>query len=163
MSPELLDPKKFDREDSRPTKHSDCYALGMVIYEVLSGRVPFPRYSDYTVVARVVNGERPVRPRGAKGMRFTDDIWGILECCWKPCPGDRPRIKDALQCLEKVSSSWMSPQMATDTPTTDSPTQNSDSSAEDTDEGEEPSSSITASSQSSQELPPEGDPNENST
>ena len=35
MSPELLLPELFGGSaDSRPTKQSDCYALGMVIYEV---------------------------------------------------------------------------------------------------------------------------------
>ena len=34
MSPELLDPKRFNASDPRPTKESDRYALGMVIYEV---------------------------------------------------------------------------------------------------------------------------------
>ena len=34
MSPELLDPERFEITDCRPTKQSDCYALGMVIYEV---------------------------------------------------------------------------------------------------------------------------------
>jgi len=37
MSPELLDPERFgmpESEDNRPTGQSDCYALGMVIYEV---------------------------------------------------------------------------------------------------------------------------------
>jgi len=34
MSPELLDPHRFGITDSRPTKQSDCYALGMVVYEV---------------------------------------------------------------------------------------------------------------------------------
>ena len=33
MSPELLDPKRFN-SDGRLTRKSDCYALGMVIYEV---------------------------------------------------------------------------------------------------------------------------------
>ena len=33
MSPELLDPTHFGSE-GRPTCESDCYALGMVIYEV---------------------------------------------------------------------------------------------------------------------------------
>ena len=41
MSPELLDPERFDLKETRPTKESDCYALGMVIYEVLSGQTPF--------------------------------------------------------------------------------------------------------------------------
>ena len=37
MSPELLDPERFgipESEDTRPTRQSDCYALGMVVYEV---------------------------------------------------------------------------------------------------------------------------------
>ena len=37
MSPELLDPERFgmpESEENRPTRQSDCYALGMVIYEV---------------------------------------------------------------------------------------------------------------------------------
>jgi len=35
MSPELLDPGSFgEHATGRPTKQSDCYALGMVIYEV---------------------------------------------------------------------------------------------------------------------------------
>ena len=34
MSPELLDPERFGKSDDRPTKGSDCYALGMVVYEV---------------------------------------------------------------------------------------------------------------------------------
>ena len=37
MSPELFDPESFGLQEGRPTKASDCYALGMVIYEVLSG------------------------------------------------------------------------------------------------------------------------------
>jgi len=37
MSPELLDPERLripESEGDRPTRQSDCYALGMVIYEV---------------------------------------------------------------------------------------------------------------------------------
>ena len=37
MSPELLIPERFGMHGSeagRPTRQSDCYALGMVIYEV---------------------------------------------------------------------------------------------------------------------------------
>lgn len=39
MSPELLDPSRLDEPDPRPTKESDCFALGMVVYEV---RVAIP-------------------------------------------------------------------------------------------------------------------------
>ena len=132
MSPELLDPEKFGLKDGRQTKHSDCYALGMVIYEVLSGRIPFYGRHDYAVVVGVLKGERPGKPRGEGGTRFTGDIWDTLECCWKSSPGDRPSIKDVLRCLEKVSISWTppSPQTVAGPPATSSLTRNSESNTE---------------------------------
>jgi len=39
MSPELLDPPRFG-SNGRPTCESDCYALGMVIYEVSQSALP---------------------------------------------------------------------------------------------------------------------------
>lgn len=127
MSPELFDPEEFGLKDGRQTKHSDCYALGMVIYEVLSGQVPFSWRHDYAIIGGIIKGERPRRPRGAVGAWFTDDIWSILECCWKPRPADRPNIKEVFRCLEKVSRSWTpsSPQAVAGPPTTSLFTSNS--------------------------------------
>jgi len=100
MSPELLFPDKFGLQETRSTKASDCYALGMMVYEVLSGQTPFRQYPFFTVVLRILEGERPERPQGAQGARFTDSIWGVLEHCWKPQPGDRIGAKDVLLGLE---------------------------------------------------------------
>ena len=132
MSPELFDPEKFGLKDSRRTIPSDCYALGMVIYEVLSGRVPFSRCGLYAVISKVSGGGRPKRPRGAEGVWFTGDIWSVLECCWKPNPGDRPNVADVLRCLGRVSKSWtpapsQTPALAG--PAAEQSTQDSDSSA----------------------------------
>ena len=71
MSPELLDPDSFGLKDSRPTEASDCYALGVVIYEVLSGQTPFIQYSNHAVVWRILDGERPKRPEGEQGSQTT--------------------------------------------------------------------------------------------
>jgi serine/threonine protein kinase len=100
MSPELLDPESFGLEDSRPTKESDIYALGMVVCEVLSGQAPFPRHKDAVVIRKVLLGERPERPQGEQGAWFKDRLWEVLEHCWKPQRGDRPGLKTLLQCLE---------------------------------------------------------------
>ena len=100
MSPELLDPKAFGFADGRPTRGSDCYAFGMVIYEVLSGRVPFDSCKDTAVMFKVVCGERPEKPEGAQGEWFTAEIWAMLELCWKSQPADRPSSRDVLQVLE---------------------------------------------------------------
>jgi len=116
MSPELFYPENFGLKDSSRTKHSDCYALGMVIWEVLSGQVPFPRCDVYAVVVKVSKGEHPARPRGAEGTWFTDGIWKMLERCWTPGPGDRPQTRDVLQCLEEVSRFWMASPLAADSP-----------------------------------------------
>ena len=164
MSPELIDPEKFDLKDGRQTRFSDCYALGMVIYEVLSGRVPFSRHDGLAIVAAIVKGERPGRrPWGEEGTWFTDDIWAMLECCWKPNPGDRPTIEGVLQHLEGASRSWTppSPRTMTDPLATNSPTQNSDPSIEEsTDESEVSLPPQAVTPMPSQQLPLIGGPNE---
>ena len=106
MSPELLHPDLFDLKDSRPTKESDCYALGMVIYEVLSGQVPFAQSKEFIVMRKVIEGERPERPEGAEGVWFTDVLWETLIQCWAEQPKSRPGIEGVLECLGRVSNGW---------------------------------------------------------
>jgi len=98
MSPELIAPRRFGLEDSRPTKPSDYYALGMVIYETIGGHPPFHKDADLTVFLKVVEGEHP--PRGAG---FPEDLWKMLEWCWTPKPNDSPNIEDVLLRLGLVS------------------------------------------------------------
>ena len=100
MSPERLSPDMLGFKDSRPTRESDCYALGMVIYEVLSGQVPFALHRDTAVIFKVLCRERPGKPQGAEGEWFTADLWEMLELCWKHWPDDRISAKDVLVCLE---------------------------------------------------------------
>ncbi|KAF9644754.1 kinase-like protein, partial [Thelephora ganbajun] len=110
MGPELLDPESFDLTERRPTRESDCYALGMVIYEVLSGQVPFAAYRPFGILAKILRGERPARPQGEGGRLLTSDIWEAVEHCWKPQPRDRASVRDVLQCLEETPPPpWPSP------------------------------------------------------
>jgi len=104
MSPELISPEQFGSKKSRPTTTSDCYALGMVIYETISGNLPFHEHADLAVFVKVLKGDRPTR-RG----RFANDLWKMLESCWVPQPNDRPSIEDVLQCLEADSISSEAP------------------------------------------------------
>ena len=106
MSPELLDQERFGRGDGRPTKDSDCYALGMVILEVLSGKPPFSGYSGLIIMRKVIEGERPERPQGKEEVWFANDLWEILEQCWLPQPERRPTIDAVLQCLKQGSTAW---------------------------------------------------------
>jgi len=103
MSPELLDPERFGLDKSRLTKESDRYALGMVMYETLSGWTPFTPHPPTTVMRKVLNGERPGRPQGTRGAWFEDGVWAMLELCWKPQPQERPSLDTILQCLQGAS------------------------------------------------------------
>jgi len=100
MSPELISPDRFGFTNDRPTKSSDCYALGMVIYETISGHLPFHGHTELFVAVKIVEGERPPREPG-----FSNRLWEMLERCWMSQPNARPSIEDVLQCLESVSQS----------------------------------------------------------
>ena len=106
MSPELLHPELFDPSDGRPTKASDCYALGMVILEVLTGQPPFALLQDHIVSRKVTDGGRPERPEGVKGTWFTVDLWKILNLCWGADSRSRPTIEVVRECLKHVSRIW---------------------------------------------------------
>lgn len=100
MSPELLYPRRFGFEDSRPTKESDSYALGMVILEVLSGQEPFACDRVIDVMLKVLDGERPTR---SKGVWSTDCLWETLEQCWSSQPARRPTADAILERLDSAS------------------------------------------------------------
>ena len=100
MSPELRDPVRFGVKNGRPTKESDCYALGMVVLEVLTGKVPFSGCSHLLAVRKISEGEHPGRPKGPEAVWFTDDLWRMLEQCWSRKPKERPDVEGVLECLE---------------------------------------------------------------
>lgn len=109
MSPELLNPEESGQSEGRPTPESDCYALGMVIYEVLTGDAPFARYSGFVVIRKVLDGGRPDRPQGPQGEWFPGGVWEILGRCWEHRPGDRPSLDVVLLCLQDAAPQWTPP------------------------------------------------------
>ena len=79
----------------------------MVILEVLSGQVPFRGdCNDFVVMQKVLDGEHPGRPRGAKEAWFTSDLWEMLEECWSWQRKDRPTVEDVHEHLERVWTTW---------------------------------------------------------
>ena len=101
MSPEL-----FGSENARSTKESDCYALGMVILEVLTGKAPFVGCNNMVVMRKKIEGEYPDRPQGPEAVWFTDGLWGMLEQCWSSEPKLRPAVEGVLECLNRGLATW---------------------------------------------------------
>ena len=64
MSLELIDAESHGHRGSR---HSDRYDLGIVIYEVLSGRAPFYQHPAQSIPGKMVKGGHPEKPQGVGG------------------------------------------------------------------------------------------------
>lgn len=130
MGPELLS-LGGSGLDINPTRKSDCYALGMVIYEVLSGQAPFATCGNLQTFQKVLRGEHPERPQGDEGRSLTDGIWEVLNLCWEPEPDSRPSAEGVLLGLEgTLPSSRPPPDMDGDVET--------DTEDQATDEGDDP-------------------------
>ena len=124
MSPELLDSPPGS--DGRPTRESDCYALGMVIYEVswsklsrmsltypsqvLTGLRPFHHlHGYYKIASAIIRGERPEKPLDAELLGLSDALWGLLQSCWSESSPTRPTAQRLLEYISPVSLTWVSP------------------------------------------------------
>ena len=124
MSPELLDPPRFG-SSGRPTRKSDSYAFGMLIYEVsgfrsrrrshtyppkvLTGLRPFYHFSAYTPVPAVLRGERPEKPREAESLGFSQALWGLVQSCWSESSSARPTAQQLFDYLSPASLTWVPP------------------------------------------------------
>ncbi|KDQ58066.1 hypothetical protein JAAARDRAFT_256104 [Jaapia argillacea MUCL 33604] len=99
MAPELLDPKKYDKDRARRTYQSDVYAFGHVCLEVYTGRPPFSDISaEPVVITKVLNGERPELPLDCQ-LSPLASRWPMLEQCWNTQPEQRPTMQELIKAL----------------------------------------------------------------
>ncbi len=73
-----------------PDRRSDIYALGALVYELLSGSVPFPYTSTMDlIVAHINESPRPLRAM-TPGREFPEKIAQALEAALQKLPANRP-------------------------------------------------------------------------
>lgn len=99
-APELFDD---DLESSRPTFKSDVYSIACVMYEVLTGLVPFYEFPrDTTVMFKIMSGVRPSRPSPTPNSELLDEVWSIMQECWVTDPQGRPEINKVIDQVRKI-------------------------------------------------------------
>ncbi|KAF7375734.1 Protein kinase domain-containing protein [Mycena sanguinolenta] len=81
-------------------KLTDIYAFACFVYELLTGKAPFPElYSDVAVAMAVLEGRRPSRPQSCSGTPSLNGLWNLLQNCWRENPADRPTASHVVQIL----------------------------------------------------------------
>ena len=97
MAPELFGMR------AKNTEKTDVYALGMVLYELLTHKLPFADFLDgkkaeYVVPRWLENGERPEMP--SYGDRNFKDL---IQRCWHQNSGSRPTADQVASRLEEMT------------------------------------------------------------
>jgi hypothetical protein len=123
MAPELLDP---DNNDATVNKETDVYSFSMVAIEVFTGMevtlcmlvaIIDPQYlgeypfkeirHDASVTYTVVyQDRRPARPEQSADLGLTDDVWDVIQQCWRKDPTSRPKMTAIAQRLENPFSTF---------------------------------------------------------
>ncbi|RGB37534.1 kinase-like domain-containing protein [Rhizophagus diaphanus] len=93
-----VDPKKFTLEEKYSlSKKSDIYSLGVLLWEISSGRPPFEGKVDFYLIVNIPQGLReksiPNTPKDYEKI-YTD--------CWKDKPDHRPDIEEIVTRLETI-------------------------------------------------------------
>ncbi|GJP38183.1 hypothetical protein CLOM_g22638 [Closterium sp. NIES-68] len=92
-------PEAFGTSPWPVTHKADVYSFGIVLWEVLSGGVPFADYSPLqAAVAVALNGARPAIPDSCP-----QSLRSLIERCWHKTPKERPEFSEILTELDRIA------------------------------------------------------------
>jgi serine/threonine protein kinase len=91
------------------TEKSDIFSLGMVLYELLTERVPYEDKSFLQVLNAVnTQNEYPPIPSDCD-----PDFTQLLKDCWRKDPNSRPDINEVLKRLKTLRAKYLNLQLST--------------------------------------------------
>ncbi|EMD31571.1 hypothetical protein CERSUDRAFT_119616 [Gelatoporia subvermispora B] len=102
-APEVIDPESVGLSKSALSLQSDVYGFAMTMWEIFSGEIPFCHcQNDASVILRICRGERPTRPIGFTAVQLSDEVWNLLEQCWRAEFDERPSITDIVNLISFI-------------------------------------------------------------
>ena len=94
-TPQWSAPETFGLEP-KYSPSSDIFSFGMILWELMTRKIPFEGIDPFQVIAAVKSGERAKIPEeGPKEMKE------IVRKCWEQEPEKRPTSKEVSETLEK--------------------------------------------------------------
>lgn len=89
MAPEVMQGQPY-------TPAADIYSFGIVMYEMFTGRFPFPDMKPVQLMYTVTQGKRPAFH---DGDNVPVTLRELIQSCWSQNPGDRPKFEDIVTLL----------------------------------------------------------------
>ena len=88
MAPEVL------KGDKRLSSKVDIYSFGLILFQLLTRKVPFDDLEQVTIPHRIISGVRPKIP-----STCPKPLKKLIELCWHPSPKRRPAAAHVLTAL----------------------------------------------------------------
>jgi serine/threonine protein kinase len=79
------------------TEKADVYSYGVILWELLTRRMPFGDIESFSIPLLVSRGERPPFPKDC-----SPEWKKLIKLCWHQKPQKRPDFKQILQRLRKM-------------------------------------------------------------
>ncbi|RIB07304.1 kinase-like domain-containing protein [Gigaspora rosea] len=93
-----LEPQCLIQEFYKRDKRSDIYSLGVIFWEISSGKPPFERHSHLDVIVKIMKKERELP------VQNTPVLYKKLYTkCWDHDPKKRPEIESVCDELKKMT------------------------------------------------------------
>ncbi|XP_023165422.2 mitogen-activated protein kinase kinase kinase 7-like [Drosophila hydei] len=70
---------------------SDVYSFGIILWETMSGKIPFEGMASNEIACLILNGGRPSL-ENMKAYDFIETIKTLIEQCWDEDPNKRPTV-----------------------------------------------------------------------
>lgn len=95
--PAYIEPELLRDSSYKCDKRSDIYSLGVIFWEISSGKPPFQSATIYTTAFKIFQGERE-KPVEGTPLQYRK----LYERCWNGDPYLRPEIKSILGILNQL-------------------------------------------------------------
>ena len=90
IAPEVFEQRKYSEK-------ADVYSFGIVLWELLTRRVPFADIHSFSIPVSVIKGDRPSIPKDCPSA-----LKKLIRECWQPKASKRPPFSKIVEILQKI-------------------------------------------------------------